>query len=327
MAKRNVGKLEIVASPPERNPKPKLVIDETRLSPPPSPPPPISPLEVKSQSRQQYSHIETIDPSLAKVLLEANVRNRPISAPHVKSLARDMMAGKWRLTHQGIALDRDGRLVDGQHRLNAIVESQTVQKMVVTYNVDPEAFHNVDIGFQPRSIAQIAGLLRGSKYTNSTTAASKILWHLLEENHGKNVRMQWTESEVFALLDVFENDLVWVCERVNNCNQLKQAAAVAAFAYAAPVARDEIQDLIARLRSRANMTNTMAACWKALERIGSASSHEKRMDMATMVLKVAMHHLKGDHDVKSVSVRTDAHLNQPVFGFFRARRKKLGLPI
>ena len=40
-------------------------------------------------------------------------------------IARDMKAGHWRLTHQGIAFDPAGVLIDGQHRLWAIVESDT----------------------------------------------------------------------------------------------------------------------------------------------------------------------------------------------------------
>lgn len=327
MAAKRMAKLEIVVPSHEEKVKPKLVIDDGRLSPPPTVPAPHSPLEVKSRSKQQVSHVEDIDPSLAKLLLEANVRNRPISTPHVRSIARDMTNGKWRLTHQGIALDRDGRLVDGQHRLSAIIESQTTQKMVVTYNVDPESFHSVDVGLQPRSIAQIVGLVRGTKYASTVTAASKIVWHILEDNQDQPIRTKWTESEIVALLDVFESDMVWTCERVCNVQLLKQAPAIAALAYAAPVARDVVSDLVDKLKTRANMTKTQAACWKAMERMGSASNHDRRLDMLTMMLKVVMHQIKGDNELTSISVRAESHLNQPVYGFFRARRKKLGLPV
>lgn len=317
--------LELRAPSPEKQARPKIALDEARLAPPPAPPAPPSPLEIKSTSTQQYGRIETIDPSLAKLLLEANVRNRPVSWPHVRRIARDMETGNWRLTHQGIALDRDGRLVDGQHRLHAIVESKTTQRMVVTYNVEPDSFHSIDVAIQPRSIAQVAGLLRGSKYAGAKVAASKVIWYLLEDNREATIRTQWTESEVFKILDVFEPDLHWVAERVNNCNMLKQAPAIAALAFAAPVAREEIADLIARLKSRANMTPNMAACWKGLERVGTAKNHEERITMATMVLKVAMHHVKGENDLTKVYVYTDQPLAQPVYGFFRSRRKKLGL--
>jgi hypothetical protein len=318
-------KKRIVAPVPDEKSKPKMAIDEGRMSPPPVPPAPTSPLEIKSRSKEQYTRVEDIDPSLAKLLLEANVRNRPISGAHVRSLARDMASGNWRLTHQGIALDRDGRLVDGQHRLSAIVESNTTQKLAVTYNVDPESFHSVDVGIQPRSIAQIVGLVRGTKYATAVTAASKVLWHVLEENHDQPIRLKWTESEVSSMLDKFETDLVWVCERVCNVKMLKQAPVIAALGYAAPVARESVADLIEKLKYRANMTKTQAACWKALERLGTVSTHDRRLDMTTLVLKVIMHHLKGENDLQSISVRSDAHLDQPVYGFFRARRKKLGL--
>lgn len=306
--------------------KPKLAIDESRLSPPPAPPAPPSPLEMKISTTAQFSRIETIDVEVAKLLLQGNVRNRPISMPHVKALARDMLAGKWRLTHQGIALDKDYRLVDGQHRLTAIVESGTTQKMTVTYNVDPESFHSIDVGLQPRSVAQIAGLLRGTKYPTLATAAAKLIWHVLSENVHQPSRTTWTESEVFGVLDVFEADLVWVAERVNGAQYIKQAPVVGALGYAAPVARESIEQFIVAMRSREGMTKTQAAFLKALERMGVARNHDQRIDMFSTTLRALEAHITGE-DLGKIFVRTDNQLQQPVFGFFRARRKKLGLPV
>lgn len=318
--------LELRAAQPEKQVARKASREEAPLAAP-ALSTQLSTLEGKPSGAQQYSRIEVIDPSLARLLLESNVRNRPVSWPHVRRIARDMVSGNWRLTHQGIALDSDGKLVDGQHRLHAILESKTTQRMVVTYNVEPESFHSIDIAIQPRSIAQVAGLLRGSKYAGAKVAASKVIWYLLEDNREATIRTQWTESEVFKMLDVFEPDIHWVSERVNNCNLLRQAPAIAALSFAAPVARDEIADLIARLKSRANLTPNMAACWKALERVGTAKNHDDKIAMATMVLKVAMHHIKGEHDLTKVYLYTDQPLAQPVYGFFRARRKKLGLAV
>lgn len=74
----------------------------------------------------------TITPQLAAMWLEtANTANRNISHRQVDKLARDMMAGNWRVTHQGIAFYEDGTLADGQHRLAAIVKSGAAQTMLV----------------------------------------------------------------------------------------------------------------------------------------------------------------------------------------------------
>ncbi len=91
------------------------------------------------------STFERIDPDTAKTWLdEHNQRNRPVSKAHVRLLAADLAAGRWRTTHQGIAFDRDGQLVDGQHRLWAIVESGVSAVLQVTRGVDPMAFEVID---------------------------------------------------------------------------------------------------------------------------------------------------------------------------------------
>ena len=69
---------------------------------------------------------------LAKLVEEGTFRNRPINKKLVASYASDMIRGRWGLTHQGIAFDEHGRLVDGQHRLWAVVKAGIPVTMMVT---------------------------------------------------------------------------------------------------------------------------------------------------------------------------------------------------
>ena len=66
---------------------------------------------------------ELVTPAMAAFWLLNNKSNRPLRASTVNMYARQMTAGQWQLTHQGICLDATGNLVDGQHRLNAVVKS------------------------------------------------------------------------------------------------------------------------------------------------------------------------------------------------------------
>ena len=77
-------------------------------------------------------------------------RNRNIVPAIVAKYAKDMAAGNWHLTHQGIALDVYGRVVDGQHRLHAIIAADVTVPMQVTLNADPDHFWNIDSG-RPRT--------------------------------------------------------------------------------------------------------------------------------------------------------------------------------
>jgi len=99
-----------------------------------------------------------IAPDLALEWLEqTNTNNRKVSQKHVDRLARDMTEGKWVLTHSGIAFGPDGTLLDGQHRLWAIVESGVSVEMFVWRNVEPEAMMTIDCG-KTRSMADILNI-------------------------------------------------------------------------------------------------------------------------------------------------------------------------
>lgn len=75
-----------------------------------------------------------ISPCMAKKWLEnAAVGNRRVDMRTVSRYANDMQSGHWELTHQGIAFDADGHLIDGQHRLRAIIQSGMDVEMQVSF--------------------------------------------------------------------------------------------------------------------------------------------------------------------------------------------------
>jgi len=78
----------------------------------------------------------TITPDLALQWLTQNTHNRSIRRGWVKELARRILNGLWRTTHQGIAFDETGLLIDGQHRLLAILEAETAIVMWVFFAAD-----------------------------------------------------------------------------------------------------------------------------------------------------------------------------------------------
>lgn len=80
---------------------------------------------------------EMITPSKASAYLDRNEKNRKIGDVNVKQLARDMKDGNYLITGDTIKIDRSGRLIDGQHRLSAIVLSGVAQQMLVVRELDP----------------------------------------------------------------------------------------------------------------------------------------------------------------------------------------------
>jgi len=96
--------------------------------------------------------IMEITPDLAAEFLKRNTGNRTIRKTAVVQYADDLRRGNWKLTHQGVAISPNGRLLDGQHRLSAIVQSGIAAQMVVALDVPEDAYLVMDRG-KPRRIA------------------------------------------------------------------------------------------------------------------------------------------------------------------------------
>ncbi|WP_326631477.1 MULTISPECIES: hypothetical protein [unclassified Streptomyces] len=93
-----------------------------------------------------HMEVLSVSPELAAQWLKLNTNNRPLSKNTVQQLAAQIQRGEWQLTHQGIAFDEDDVLIDGQHRLAAIVKAGTTVPMTVTQGVPRTAFTVMDTG-------------------------------------------------------------------------------------------------------------------------------------------------------------------------------------
>ena len=93
------------------------------------------------------SDIQIISPTMAKHWLETtNIHNRKISKALVSKIATDILQGRWVVNGQAISFNISSHLVDGQHRLRAIVKAdKDVQALVVT-GLPLDAFSTVDSG-------------------------------------------------------------------------------------------------------------------------------------------------------------------------------------
>lgn len=89
-----------------------------------------------------------VGPDLAARWLGKNKANRNLREKGTGRYARDMSAGNWLFTGETIKFDWNGRLLDGQHRLTAIVETGESVLMLVVRNIDPEAQDVMDSGMR-----------------------------------------------------------------------------------------------------------------------------------------------------------------------------------
>jgi hypothetical protein len=105
-----------------------------------------------STGHQLSTRVMRIGPKEAAALLAANKDNRKLRPGRARYYAKVMKLGGWRLTHQGIAFCVDGRGLDLQHRLTAIIEAGVTVDMMVTEGLSAEAFDAID-QHERRSVA------------------------------------------------------------------------------------------------------------------------------------------------------------------------------
>lgn len=102
---------------------------------------------------------ELITPAKAKKYLSKAAKNRKIYVSWVRYLAEEIKSKRWRETHEGIAFNRKGQLMDGQHRMLAIIESGIPISLSVTRNLSQDAFKVINTGRvrNPRDILTANG--------------------------------------------------------------------------------------------------------------------------------------------------------------------------
>lgn len=151
--------------------------------------------------------IETVTPELAEDWLKGNTRNRPIRPHLITGYARDMAAGRWTLTGEAVKFAADGTLLDGQHRLLAIVQADVPVQLCVVRGLDLQAQNSMDIGAK-RTTAD-ALRLNGDKYGKTLAAVARMIL-----TEGDKTRYRPTNAELIAFVEKDET-LRWVLETVS----------------------------------------------------------------------------------------------------------------
>jgi len=100
-----------------------------------------------------------ITPEDAAQLLDANGSNRPLNEAHVKRIARQILDGKWRFNGDTIKISSTNDILDGQHRLWAIMEAKIPVETIVVRGIEPDAFATIDTLRKPRSGSDVLALL------------------------------------------------------------------------------------------------------------------------------------------------------------------------
>lgn len=183
----------------------------------------------------EISYME-VTPELAQKWLQRNPKNRNMRKEAVQAYARDMKRGAWCPNHQGIAIDANGDLLDGQHRLAALVRANVTLPMLVftgvPVNIDgvnAKTMETVDRG-TTRLISDMLRIQYGIKQHANFVAAMIVTLAQIMVGSGRARRVSMPQTS--AILELFADDLRWVSENRPTMSPLSAALVGGAVAFA-----------------------------------------------------------------------------------------------
>lgn len=121
-----------------------------------------------------YQEQVIITPAIAKQFLMSNNINRPLREFEIKGLENIIRSGKWIPQTDVIAFDNTGMLINGQHRLHAIIRANKAVECTIGYNYSPSAFAVIDNGLS-RSAGDVV-FSRGISNQYAMAAIAKMIF-------------------------------------------------------------------------------------------------------------------------------------------------------
>lgn len=164
--------------------------------------------DLPEQVYKVFPIIDWLDAEDAEELLRRNNEpqpdthgsNRSSSAELINVMAEDMLAGSWRFSHQGVALNDKGQLIDGAHRLKALIAADRRRPgikvlMIVWHNVPSDAIDVIDLN-RRRTPGDFL-TMDGFRYGRTIAKAVKLIWLFRNCNFDERInRNYWARQRV-----------------------------------------------------------------------------------------------------------------------------------
>lgn len=138
--------------------------------------------------------VVNVTPEIAAGFLGKNDGNRKLREHRAAVLARAILEGKWKLTHQPAAISKRGRLLDGQHRFRAVCLANKPVEMVIAYDVPEDVFAILDSGMPRRMFERL----------RSNAIHTQIVHMMFRLMVGRQVPQEY---DIELMLEIFEDAL------------------------------------------------------------------------------------------------------------------------
>lgn len=155
----------------------------------------IATLSQSSRTKNDAWEVVTVTPDMAREWLKYNKVNRPLSQAWVNYYVRQIVDGLWDGQNgQSIKFDVLGNLIDGQHRLYAIIASGIAVTLEVRRHLKTESFKTIDVGNIRTAAHTLAAL--GIKNYALVAAVGRLIWLWRHGQKGLNSRVSIDEIVV-----------------------------------------------------------------------------------------------------------------------------------
>jgi len=133
----------------------------------------------------------------ATIMLDANESNRRLRLSVANTYARMMLApGGWPYIGSPILIDRNGRIIDGQHRIKAVEICGVPLAVDVITGLDPKVQYNVDNNLARKVSDNLR--MAGFKNTQTMSAGARaLMWWGLERADDSTAQAWKIPSETF----------------------------------------------------------------------------------------------------------------------------------
>ena len=152
---------------------------------------------------KQKAEIKIANKGLVDALLGMNKSNRTIRKSVVDGYRRDIIAGNWRITNQGIGVTEGGVLADGQHRLMALKEcGYPAVPLLIVYNLDEDIQKFVD-AHAKRSVRDLLLFSFDARVSRNAPAIANVLIKI-SRGHSSGVA---TNSEIMDVITEYQEQI------------------------------------------------------------------------------------------------------------------------
>lgn len=186
--------------------------------------------------------IVLITPEQARVWLATGFVNRNINKDTVRAYVRDMRSGNWKLNGETIKISERGQLIDGQHRLTALVQHGQPVAMLVVFGVADDAVDTVDRG-KKRSLADVLSMAGEV----NTSALASAIGLLIQYENGTPIGHQPIPTIAESVAYLEKNRIVneathYAMKKSRRRAHLRPSVVISVFVLARRVASDGVVD-------------------------------------------------------------------------------------